>query len=691
MAGQQRIVAPFAGHVIGEGISEDTLERVGTGVRAGEEGEDSLADGQVAEFKFRMVTSQQSLEEELDIGVGVDARYGLFSGGARFDFAESSSLDTKSTYILASATVKNALRSGRDFTPSAAAQALIDAGDVDGFHRAFGTRYVQALRTGGELYVLVRVTSSNMKHQSSVAASLHAELNGLVAGGSFQASFSSARSDASSHTEVSITAMQVGGQGAQLQFVGAEADKIRAQMNAFAAAVHDHPVAYEAELLSYDTLALPFPSPAELADKREVLEDCLRQKQRYWSVLSDLRLAQGPEAGLFFSALPPAEELTDLIVRFTSLLNDLMAHARAVADGTVEPAFFVPVDEPPTPLLRRRSSTRFGQWWSRRSDPTLLSDESLIIHRVGDEVAQHLTVSILDATPDVVERASTFIEKLDLSQGDLGGLSRLPAILDAPLRRLSVNLNQVRSLAGIEQFPSLETLGCQRNRVEDLGPVAALGGLTSLFVVDNEIGDLAPIAGLTRLEDLHLGGNEVESLEALRGFPRLRNLALANGDPEQLADGVVVRPFRFLDNPIDDARALDDLPLLRNVLTAADRLDVTAVTYPDLAPRTSGTAVRQGNSNRFALTPADGGPPATWIIATLTHERGAGADAVMVSAYLPSLKTVAIAFADPEDRTATLSLADTKARIDAEPMIGFAIALLVGVEPTLIFEARAAD
>ena len=122
--------------------------------------------------------------------------------------------------------------------------------------------------------------------------------------------------------------------------MGAEADKIRAQMNVFATAVHDHAVAYEAELLSYDALALPFPSPLELADKRDVLEDCLRQKQRYWSILADLRLARGADAGLFFSALPPAEELNDLIARFTSLLNDLMAHARGVADGTIEPELF---------------------------------------------------------------------------------------------------------------------------------------------------------------------------------------------------------------------------------------------------------------------------------------------------------------------------------------------------------------
>ena len=606
MAGQQRIVAPFAGHVIGEGISENTLERIGTGVRAAVEGEDALADGQTAEFKFRMVTSQQSLEEELNIGVGIDARYGLFSGGARFDFAKSSSLDTKSTYILASATVKNALRSGRDFSQTEAAQQLIDAGDVEGFRRAFGTRFVQALRTGGELYVLVRVTSSNVKHQSSVAASLHAEYNGLVVAGSFKAAFNTARSDASSHTEVSITSMQVGGQGAQLQFVGAEADKIKAQMNAFAAAVHDHAVAYEAELLSYDALALPFPSPAELEDKREVLEDCLRLKQRYWSILADLRLAQGPDSGLFFSALPPAEELIALTARFTTLLNDLMSHARKVADGMIPPALFVPVDEPALPLLKRRSSTNFGQWWTRRNDPTLLGDESLIIPRVGDEVAQHLTVSILDATPEIMERGSTFVEKLDLSQGDLSTIKRLPAILDSPLRRLSINLNQVASLSGVEQYPGLESLGCHGNRVEDLGPVASLGGLTSLFVIDNEITDLAPIAGLTRLEDLHLGGNHVETSTSCATSRACATWRWPTVTPSS--------------SPTGSASARSGSSTTRST-TRAPSTSAPAAQCPDRrrpAPGDGGdlpgphAAHRRDrttrSSNRFDLTPAAGGP-----------------------------------------------------------------------------------
>ena len=116
---------------------------------------------------------------------------------------------------------------------------------------------------------------------------------------------------------------------------------------------------------------------------------------------------------------------------------------------------------------------------------------------------------------------------------------------------------------------------------------------------------------------------------------------------------------------------------------------MTAVSFPDLAPHTTGTAARRGDSNRFDLTPDAGGQPVRWILATLLHQPEVGADAVLVCCDLPGAETAALAVADPEDRGATLPIAETKARIDAEPMIGFALALLVGVEPTLLFEATA--
>lgn len=685
----KRIVAPFAGHVIGEGISANTLERIGVGVKAGSIGEDSVADGQIADFKFRMVTSQQSLEDELKIGVGIDARYGLFSGGARFDFAQSNSVNTKSTFILASCTVKNSLRFGSDFTPTDVARPLIAAGDRDGFETAFGTRFVQALRTGGELYVLVRVTSSSMEHQSRIAASLHAELNGLVAGGAFKGSFEKAKQDSSSHTEVDITAHQVGGQGAQIRFVGADAHELKAQMNVFAAAVHENAVAYEAELLTYDALALPFPPRDELDDKRRILEDCLRRKQRYWSILSDLRLAQEPAAAEYFSDLPPPEVLMELTIRFQTVLNDLMAHARAVANGSIPPSLFVTAQEPPPPVLKRRSSTSFGLWWSRRNDPELLRDESLIVHRVGDEAGKNLTVSLLDAAPEVVERASRFIDQLNLGSSDLESMEKLPKILDAPLRSLLAGHSRVETLKGLETYPSLENLGFNGCRVRDLAAITALSGLKSLNVADNRLTDLSPITGLTMLEALHLGGNQIASLEPLRGLKRINVLSLAGGEPEQFSDGVSVSPFKFLDNPINDARPIQDLPLLDNLLTRADRLAVELLGYSDFAVRMRGEAHRAEFSNRFNLTPDGGDVALMLILSTFARITEATRRLVLMSAFIPSLKEVAFTFADPEDLTATLPAAESKARLEAEPGLGFLVWILMGLEPTLIIEARA--
>ncbi len=117
-------------------------------------------------------------------------------------------------------------QAGSVFRPTEAASRLLAAADTDGFKRAFGDRFVQSLRTGGEFYALVRITSSKTEHQRKIGASLHAELNGLAASGSFKASLDIANSDTSSHTQIDIDVEQTGGQGNQLQLPGTEADAV---------------------------------------------------------------------------------------------------------------------------------------------------------------------------------------------------------------------------------------------------------------------------------------------------------------------------------------------------------------------------------------------------------------------------------------------------------------------------------
>jgi hypothetical protein len=665
MAVRQRITVPFTGHVIGEGFNSKTVERVGAGLVAGEVGEDEQAPGQSAAFKFLMLTSQNSLEKALNIGAQIDARYGLFSGGAKFDFAESSAVNTTSTYILASCVVTNALRSGAAFRPTETADRLIRAGDKDGFLRAFGDRFTQALHTGGEFHALVRVTSSNTVHQREISASLHAELNGLFASGGFKASLKTAQNDASARTEVDIQVHQTGGVGPEVQIPGTDADTIREHMNRFAAAAHANAAAFEAELVTYDTLALPFPSEEEQEERRVILEDCLTRRQQYWSAISDLTFAQSEDAPLIFENLPSRETLLRLQNEFRRVLNQLMAHARQVATGSIAPAVFVATDEPARPVFKRRTSGSFASWWTRAktNDPGLLQDERILIDRIASQAAPALTVPLDQAPPEAVERAADLIDRLHLETPDgprLGSLAALPSMIEAPLQRVWTQGSSARDLTGLEPYSRLEFVFSSSGRLRDIGALSSAGAMTDLRLAGNEIEDLGPLRALVALERLIVKGNEIRTLEPIAGLAELLCVVIAGAS---LGDTGDETPGGLLDNPIVDARALGRLPRLVCPLTAADDLRVRVFDSPNTGFElpvptlvATGTATRIGDSHRFAYTP-DGGEPEQMALCGLLEYSDLTDVPAPVVAYAVSFADRGLAFGatPPGDRRASLA------------------------------------
>lgn len=602
---RQRIVVPFAGHVIGEGFNSETVERVGTGLRVADTGEDPEASGQIADFKFQVLTSQASMEKALKIGAEIEARYGLLSGGAKFDFAENSSVDLSSTFILASCVVKNAVRFGTGFELTEPAEAMIKGLDLGKFKVAFGDRFTAALHTGGEFHALVRVTSSDKVHQRTISASLHAELNGLAAAVSFKGSLQTAMKDSSSHTAVNIEVHQTGGVGSQVQIPGSEADNIRAHMNQFAEAAHSHSAAFEAELVTYDTLALPFPSLMELEDRRLVFEDCLERRQRYLTAISELTFAQSKDGEEIFEDLPSPEQLVSLQNRFRRVLGGVMTHARTVTTGATDPVPFVADDEPPMPRFKRRVGGTFRAWWSRAKagDPTLLQDEKSLIQRIGSAAAPLLSVPVEEATAETMERAADQIEKLDLDETSppLRSLARLPEMIDPPLRRLRVSQTELRDLTGVEGFSRLGFLISDFGKLRDLDALAGAAGLEDLRLRVNEIDNLTPLRALTALEILCLQGNQIESLEPLRELLELRTVTVAG-----TAFHSVSGETGFLENPITDARALAQLPHISNPFTSAASLRLKLFDQEG-TPGDTGDATRVGDTNRFQFVPAGGG------------------------------------------------------------------------------------
>ena len=354
----QIIHVPFNDQQIGQGFNFDSRENVGTCLTVGSESEDPLADGQSVHTSFHTVSTQQALMESLGLSASVDVRYGLFSGDAKINFAQSNAVNSFSSFVAGRCEVQNATRHGHDFALTPNAQALITAGNQKGFKKAFGDMFVRSLKTGGEFYVVARITSVSEEHQNNLSASLHASYNSLGASGDFQAAFNTAMKETNGRTEVTVVMSQAGGIGGQASFTGPDATRILERLSEFPQSVHEHPVGYEAELATYDTLAFEGPSIEENEDRDLVLADCLVQKNAFLKALSDLGLAQGPNGALFFEALPTATELGEIEVQYRHALNGLMAHAIKVATGKMSPPqVFVADPRPPAIAFEKRPST----------------------------------------------------------------------------------------------------------------------------------------------------------------------------------------------------------------------------------------------------------------------------------------------------------------------------------------------
>jgi hypothetical protein len=352
---QQVIVIPFSGQLIGQGYNSETGENVGTALEVDSVFEDSSADAQLASTMFESVETQDSLKESLGISASADVRIGLFSGGAKMSFAEQHAVNSTSTYIAGRSFVQNAVRHGKGFRLTPTAQALVSAGDMDGFKKAFGDRFVRSLKTGGEFCIVARITCSSEEHQSKLATSLHGEYNGLVNSGSFQAAFETATATTSGKTEVSVKMLQAGGQGDELSFTGPRATDILERLKKLPDFVHQHASGLEAELATYDTIPIPVPTAEEREDRILVLNDCASQKTGFLRAISDLQLTLDDNGSLLFDNLPSRDELIRMLGQYRATLNGLLAQAIKISTGRLDPPqMFVASPTPPALTFKKK-------------------------------------------------------------------------------------------------------------------------------------------------------------------------------------------------------------------------------------------------------------------------------------------------------------------------------------------------
>jgi hypothetical protein len=349
----------FNDEEIGMGFNSESGLAVGTALEGFSIQVNPGASGQEVTASITIVNSHEELMENLGMSFEAQGRYGFFSGSAKAKFSENSNFNSTSTFLVARCIVENPMKRGKNFKVSPDAKALLDANRFPEFKTAFGDSFVRGLQTGGEFYSVIRITSVSTGKQVELAATLQAEANGLVASGSFSAAFSQANSSSSTRSEFTATMFQKAGSGAQ-SAPAVQITEVIDRFKKFPEIASNSAAAYETEVVTYDTLPLPIPTPEEREDFLLALADARAKKLRYIQTRNDLDFAlRNPS---FFQNLPASDTLTTASTGYTKLINAVMSHAIRLSRGQITPpqlfdpsALSPPLIEPAPIVLQRIS------------------------------------------------------------------------------------------------------------------------------------------------------------------------------------------------------------------------------------------------------------------------------------------------------------------------------------------------
>jgi hypothetical protein len=319
---------------IGMGFNSQTLQFPGTALTFARSEPDPHEDGQVVTARAVVINSHEELNEAIGTSFSASGRFGLASASAKVDFAKSTGFNSTSSFVLAKASVVNPITRGLNFQLTGPANNLLKAIDLKGFKAAFGDSFVRGIKSGGEFFAVFRLTSLKTTSQTSLAATLAAEINGLIASAEFQASFQQKQSDATDRAEVEVNFYQAAGSGATAS-VTLDVPSILERLKNFPKIAADHPMPYKVEIATYDTIPIPIPPPEEQEDFLLSLQLDDAKKLEYVRRRNDVDFAlEHPE---YFDGLPDRAQLQSQSEIYLRLLNGVMDHAVRLAKGQISP------------------------------------------------------------------------------------------------------------------------------------------------------------------------------------------------------------------------------------------------------------------------------------------------------------------------------------------------------------------
>lgn len=628
----------YNGEDIGMGFNSDTGLGVGTAL-------DFTAPtgdlSQEAQAEVSIVTSHEQLMNSLHMSAELEGRYAFSTAGGKVDFASKTDYNSSSTFVVAKMVITNTVQRGRDFKLKPDLQHLLDTLQMSVFDAAFGDSFVRAHYKGGEFYAVMRVTSVDSKTESELAVSLHAEVQGGIASGSFKGSMNTANSNARTRSEFSVKFYQKGGLGREEIGATLDIDEIKLRLKTFPDAIKNHPFPFFIEVATYDTIPLPLPTKEQQEDFKLAMSDASEKKLKYLQAHNDCAFAaEHPE--YFFE--PPARPiLLAMATTYLQLVNAVVAHAVRLSKGEIappqlfDPSRLVPPVSQPEIVLRKRDvglEAGFVDFWmtkdnpsTRRTDHDLaidigflamdqLNDFNAIIDPGGDPL------KTLRMQGEALSRIVASLQAYDYdhagthsaSRGKLTSLSKLPIMLPKTIKTLAFARNEIEGAEGLDPFSALVDLDLSHNHIAVIEELGKLSTLRKLSLVGNRIVSLEPLSHCSALETLDISGNDITDLTPLKACKALKNLTLWG---TLLFDGA--GPHRF-GNPIVNAAGLGEIPALANPFTVGNVLTLRMGVLRDgAAAQFVGTATRIGASHTFHVRLTRGAEviDANWDLRTI--------------------------------------------------------------------------
>jgi hypothetical protein len=618
-------VLNYNGEDIGMGFNSDTGLAIGTAL---DFDPPTGTPPQEAEAEVTIVTSHEQLMESLHMDAQLEGRYAFASGSTKVTYSQNTQYNSVSTFVVAKLVINNGgVTRGRNFRLKPELQHLLDTNQFDTFAKAFGDSFVRGQYKGGEFYAVMRITSVDSKTETDLGVSLQLSVQGGVAGANFNGDLHTANLNEKTRSEFSVKYYQKAGAGAADIGTTLNVDEIKARLKNFPDAVKSNPFPYRTEVASYDTIPLPTPSKEQQDDFLLALTDADQKKLTYIQRRNDCDFAV--ENPTYFYDPPPKPTLQAASETYLQLLNAVIAHAVNLSNGKINPPqLFDPGKlTPPIALpdleLRKKDvglESSFADWWVTKDKPATVRDSSTLAKAIGNFAMQQLNnfSAIVDPGGDPEKTLHLQGQALARVVAGLRGftlagfpgsssapppvasVTDLPTMLPPGLTSLTLDSQAIVNLKGLEHFVRLTSLDLSHDQISDLSPLSALTALRDVRLVDNLVEDLSPLRACTQIESLDISGNDIQDLTPLNALRGLKSLTIAGTRMTDVVSGHVVQ-HRW-SNPIADASPLASIPNLANPFVLGSSL---AVRYGDLtkgpAAQYTGTALRQGNSNRFKV------------------------------------------------------------------------------------------